>query len=181
MVQGSPIPMNALQRRVFNNDLAKYDCLDSIVWRRVDRIPRGKTSRKQCSSTQRLNCYKDLDSVIKQWMTSLRLLTCSSIMPCSRRNQNLVLSLWIESCVSTWLCVAWVYMLTTLFGWPNVCGKTWSTPTSDVTSSSRYRWRVDRYKSRLVVDGRKQVSNIDYKRIILHLLRNISQYARLLP
>ena len=75
--QGNPIPMNAQQRRTFNDEVAEYDRLDNIAFSELMRACRQnvkvknkiKISRKQASSTQRSNCYNNCDSDIILWMT----------------------------------------------------------------------------------------------------------------
>ena len=66
--QENPIPMNAQQRRTFNDEVAEYDRLDNIAFSELMKASRQnvkvKTSQKQANSIQRMNFFSACDNAI---------------------------------------------------------------------------------------------------------------------
>ena len=53
--QGNPIPMNAQQRRTFNDEVAEYDWLDNIAFSELMKACRQNVKVKNLSETGEFN------------------------------------------------------------------------------------------------------------------------------
>ena len=63
--QGNPIPMNAQQRRTFNDEVAEYDRLDNIAFSELINVP-TKCQRENLSETSEFNTAYELLQRLRQ-------------------------------------------------------------------------------------------------------------------
>ena len=64
--QGNPIPMNAQQRRTFNDEVAKYNRLDNIAFSELIKACRQNVKAKNLSETGKFNTAYELLQRLRQ-------------------------------------------------------------------------------------------------------------------
>ena len=117
--QGNPIPMNAQQRRTFNDEVAEYDRLDNIAFSDLMKACRPNPKVNKLPKAGEFNAAYELLKRLRQRYYTVEGITKAKHMlndhALTQSKSEFGLSLWTESCGSTWLCGTWACRLTTPF------------------------------------------------------------------